>query len=352
VLLDLMVKFDTVCRENDIKYSIDSGTLLGAVRHKGFIPWDNDADVIMLRSEYDRLCKIGPKVFKEPYFWQTNETDPGTLRRHAQLRNSLTTCLLNDEMENGQPRFDFNQGVFLDVFVLDEVPDDTDELKTFRDDLQYYLPLLWDFKEYYRGSGKAEWMKKAQQQAFEEFETVVTRYNGTGQKRVGNMSLLPMRKESTLFARELFTDLVEYPFEGFSFYGPRDYETVLKGFYGDWQKLVIGEDAHGSVFLDLERSYIYYLKDFPVQKKESEEHPILKLYKQRNELIKQRDEAWVHIDSLRRAYENKERDFGCATNRIGQLDKKYKKLKRNILVISSVVIFVLAILFIWKSMII
>ena len=50
VLLDLMVKFDNVCRTNHIRYSIDSGTLLGAVRHKGFIPWDNDIDVIMQKQ--------------------------------------------------------------------------------------------------------------------------------------------------------------------------------------------------------------------------------------------------------------------------------------------------------------
>lgn len=301
VLLDLMIQFDSVCKEYGIQYAIDGGTFLGAVRHKGFIPWDNDVDVIMLRSEYEKLCRIAPTVFKSPYFWQTNETDPGTLRRHGQLRNSLTTCILSDEMQDGKPLFDFNQGAFLDVFILDAVPDDANELVTFEDELQQNLSLLWDFKNYYRISGKALWMKEAQRQAFEEFEASVSRYNGKGQRRIGNISLIPRRRDSMLFAKEIYDDLIDYDFEGFSFPGPRDYETILTGLYGDWHKFVIGDNSHGDTILDVNSPYTEYIKDvYADSHKEilNEEHPILQLYKHRDALLKQRDIAWKDIQQM------------------------------------------------------
>lgn len=349
VLLDLMVKFDNVCRTNHIRYSIDSGTLLGAVRHKGFIPWDNDIDVIMLRSEYERLCKIGPEVFQEPYFWQTNETDPGTLRRHAQLRNSRTTCILTDEMTDGHPRFSFNQGVFLDVFILDEVPDDAEELQRFRGELEQYLSLLWDFKEYYHKSGRSKWMEEAQRQAYEDFEKLVSRYNGTGMKRVGNMSLLPLRKEKTLFAKELFQDLVPYQFEEFSFLGPRDYETILTGFYGDWHQLVMGTEAHGGVLLDMQHPYTDYLTEENVVENQ-DNHPILELYRHRNLLLVQRDEAWATIQSIQNEIEECRKDqekWQLAIHdkqRLSRKVRKYKRICYLLIAISSLLLTVIALI--------
>ena len=101
VELDLLVEFDRVCKENGLKYFASCGTKLGAVRHHGFIPWDDDVDVMMLRDEYDKLCKIAPQLFAYPYFFQTEETDKGSARGHAQLRNSKTTAILKSEASMG-----------------------------------------------------------------------------------------------------------------------------------------------------------------------------------------------------------------------------------------------------------
>ncbi len=326
VLLDLLVKFDSVCRKNGIPYSLDSGTLLGAVRHKGFIPWDNDADVIMLRSDYDRLCNIASSEFEEPYFWQTNETDPGSLRRHAQLRNSQTTDILMSETDNGTPLYNYNQGVFLDVFILDEVPDDRAELMHFCNELECHLNLLWDIKQCYRLSGASAWMTEAQRQAYRQFEQTVSRYNGTHQHRVGNVSLIPSRKESTLFDKTIFDDLVDYPFEDFHFLGPRDYETVLSGFYGDWHQLVIGADAHGQVILDLYKPYTSYLKSQkPVmQQLADKEHPVLTL--------------------LRRYHGLKEGNVVAFTDENQRLKYKIKHLRRKIKLLAAIAILLMLIL--------
>ena len=128
VELDLLTEFDRVCKKNNIKYCADGGTLLGAVRHKGFIPWDDDIDLAMLRSEYEKLCEVAPKEFKEPYFFQTDKTDIDYARGHAQLRNSRTTGILKSEMGTGCK---FNQGIFIDIFPFDAVPEDEKEKKRF-----------------------------------------------------------------------------------------------------------------------------------------------------------------------------------------------------------------------------
>ena len=115
VELDLLNELLRVCNKYNIKIFASGGTMLGAVRHKGFIPWDDDIDMGMLRKDYDKLCKIANKEFQYPYFFQTNYTDPGTLRGHAQLRNSNTTSFLQNEGSE----YSFNQGIFIDIFPMD-----------------------------------------------------------------------------------------------------------------------------------------------------------------------------------------------------------------------------------------
>lgn len=341
VLLDLMVEMDAVCKKYGIQYSIDSGTLLGAVRHGGFIPWDNDADVIMLRSEYNRLCEIAPTAFQDPYFWQTNETDPGSLRPHAQLRNSRTTCILSDETEEGHPRFTFNQGIFLDVFVLDEVPDDAGELQAFREALKKSKTVLWDFKEYYCASSNSPWMEMAQKQAYRDFEALVSRYNGTGQKRVANISLKPTRKEKDFYPKAMYQDLVDYHFEGFAFPGPRDYETKLRGRYGDWHQFVMGDDAHGGVFCDATTPYTHYLKTSLKTVgavSSAAEHPIYRLYKQRDELLQQRDEAWKTLSQEAKTIEEKERDNARYQEELSRVSNLLNKARGKIKIMYIIVI--------------
>ena len=80
VQLDLLNEFITICEKNGLQYFVWAGTLLGAVRHNGFIPWDDDLDVAMPRKDYDRFLEIAPQVIKEPYQLQTNRNDAGVFR--------------------------------------------------------------------------------------------------------------------------------------------------------------------------------------------------------------------------------------------------------------------------------
>ena len=118
VQLDLMEQLFEVCRKYDLRIYADGGTLLGAVRHQGYIPWDDDIDLIMLRADYDKLLEHADE-FEHPYFLQSVYTDPHYTHRHAQLRNSDTACWSKQE-----PRciHRFNQGIFIDIFPADSMP--------------------------------------------------------------------------------------------------------------------------------------------------------------------------------------------------------------------------------------
>ena len=127
--LDLLIKFDKVCQKYGFKYWLAYGSLLGAVRHKGFIPWDDDLDVMMPREDYDSFIKLSSE-FENPYFLQTHETDKGYYYSFAKLRNSNTTAV--------SKMFAFekwNQGIFLDIFPNDVC--NLDDAKRIYDRIKY-----------------------------------------------------------------------------------------------------------------------------------------------------------------------------------------------------------------------
>ena len=116
--LDLLEDFLRICKKYGIKVQVFAGTLLGAVRHKGFIPWDDDVDVWMTQSEFRKLLKVPKEEFKYPRFLQTAWSDPKYFMEFARYRNSETTGIVHYASGEG-----YNQGIYIDVFVLNEYPE-------------------------------------------------------------------------------------------------------------------------------------------------------------------------------------------------------------------------------------
>lgn len=121
-LLDILERFMAVCDKHGLKYWAIFGTLLGAVRHKGFIPWDDDIDIAMPRDDYEKLLKLN--AFSEPYFLQTTTNEEGYYKYAARLRNSNTTIISIWEKRFLEKKIKplHNMGIFISIFPLDGVP--------------------------------------------------------------------------------------------------------------------------------------------------------------------------------------------------------------------------------------
>ncbi len=117
IIMEMLVEFDSFCNKNKIKYVITGGTLLGAVRHKGFIPWDDDADIAMTRIEYKKLKKLSGKLNSDTIFFQDHDTDEAYLWGYGKLRRPGTELI-----RAGQEHMKGVSGVFIDIFPMDDIP--------------------------------------------------------------------------------------------------------------------------------------------------------------------------------------------------------------------------------------
>ena len=115
--LELLIELDRVCRLHHINYVIWGGTMLGAIRHKGFIPWDEDADVAMLREDYEKFKLIVTDLTPSICFFQDNTTDPYYRWGYGKLRRTGTKYV-----RLGQEHIKCQTGVFLDIFPYDDIP--------------------------------------------------------------------------------------------------------------------------------------------------------------------------------------------------------------------------------------
>ena len=119
IQLEILLELDRICKKHNIQYSLAYGTLLGAVRHQGFIPWDDDMDVFMLRKEYDRFCEICvDELDKTRFYLQTHFNTAGYRWGYAKMRRNST-----EYIRKGQEHLQYPSGVSIDVFPLDSVPD-------------------------------------------------------------------------------------------------------------------------------------------------------------------------------------------------------------------------------------
>lgn len=275
VELDMLAEFDRVCKKHNITYFASGGTMLGAVRHHGFIPWDDDIDLMMFRDQYIKLCVVASDEFKHPYFFQTEYTDQGTLRGHAQLRNSETTAILTSEAPLKRK---FNQGIFLDIFPLDNVINNTllfklQEIRAciyktmFRKlsvcSINYNTRSRTIFgkivKHLIRISVPQKLMIKCMTYCYMKFEETCQMYNDRNTDRISTLSFM-FEERSHIKYRSDYSCLIEMPFEFLTIPIGANYEHALDVRYGNWHELVQGTSIHGGIILDTEKPYTEYIK--------------------------------------------------------------------------------------------
>ena len=116
VLLEMLKVIDKVCADHGLRYYLLYGTLIGAMRHNGFIPWDDDADIVMPRKDYDRLMRLPKEAWPDGYFLQSPYSEATSRFAYCKLRKNGTTCIAAEHMH-----IKMHQGVFVDIFPLEEV---------------------------------------------------------------------------------------------------------------------------------------------------------------------------------------------------------------------------------------
>ena len=119
IMLDMLVEFDAICKKYNLKYWLDSGTLLGAVRHEGFIPWDDDIDLSMPVEDYNRFKEIAKDELSDNIFFQTSKTDPAFKFDYIKLRSNRAKIV--EFHEKGRD-VEYHQGLFIDIFPMLTLP--------------------------------------------------------------------------------------------------------------------------------------------------------------------------------------------------------------------------------------
>lgn len=117
-MLEILLEVDKICKKHNIRYWLSSGTLIGALRHDGFIPWDDDLDIEMMRSDYLRLMAVLPSELPEWLALQNDETDPNYFYFYAKVRDKRSRML----EQNGYDRLWKEQGIYIDIFPMERHP--------------------------------------------------------------------------------------------------------------------------------------------------------------------------------------------------------------------------------------
>lgn len=253
----MLCELDRVCEKYNLTYYADSGTLIGAVRHGGYIPWDDDIDVVMMRNDYMRLLEVADQEFSFPLFLQSAYSERNYLRAHAQLRNSKTTgCILADINTT------YNKGIFIDIFPLDNLPDDDDELEKFKKKVRTMWRIINIPYAYHKNILKRIIAKPLQyitsyKRLFAKYEKLCGKYNDVKTQRISYIAY-SQGKDKHIWKKEWFEKHYQVPFEFINIEIPEGYDARLKKEYGDYTVIRQAPTAHGEIILSADIPYTEY----------------------------------------------------------------------------------------------
>ena len=237
ILLNLLKVFDTICRENGIEYSLCGGTLLGAVRHKGFIPWDDDVDVFVTRKNYDKICKIIKRYERKNDIKLLNYYKKGYFATFAKIIDTRTFSSENKRNEK--------LGVWMDVHIIDRMPTKK---------IDFYNSFIRDIKNiryfgsnnYFKVSGNNKlirWLKKKIKLMVRPFIKMVVRNridsfikNNSGIEEI-SFSFGDKVSFWCNIDNLCFDNLVELDFEDLKVKCIKNYDRYLTAKYGDYMEI-------------------------------------------------------------------------------------------------------------------
>lgn len=258
-MLEILKVFDKFCREHELKYSLYAGSLLGAVRHKGFIPWDDDLDVCMARAEYDRFIALWEQSPPEGYILQNKENSPEFWQSFSKIRKDHTTFLQEDR-EAGK----YHTGIFLDVFPIDRIPNGKLNRLLFKWNCMKYQLLTREFVPQKESSvvrsGASLILafspKKGRAKTRQKLLKKITKYND--RRDLETVAIETMASLRKPFASDMLDAYIDLPFENGEFMCFAGWDDHLRRKFGDYMQLPPVEDRawrHHPLIIDFEHNY-------------------------------------------------------------------------------------------------
>lgn len=256
---EILKVIDRICKENKISYSLYAGTLLGAVRHKGFIPWDDDIDICMSRVDYDRFLEAWQRQSPKGYILQNKENTPAFSQTFSKIRKDHTTFLEGD-YERGL----YHAGIFVDVFPFDRIPADKLHQAVFRWNCMIFQLLT---REYVPANSNpvvklgSKFLlfcvpQRKRKAVREKLLREITKYKHD--KSLGIVSTEVLETLKLIYPSDMLDNFVEMEFENELFPCVADWDLNLKMLYGDYMKLPPEEERvwkHHPILIDFEHNY-------------------------------------------------------------------------------------------------
>ena len=261
-ILEVMKYIDKLCRENGIIYFIMGGTALGAVRHGGFIPWDDDLDIFMTPDQYERFKVVFENMNSSQFVLQEWHTTPDYLE-YAKVRMNGTTFI----EESFKDRKDLHQGIYVDIMMLHKVP----EGKLIQKLVYYESKFVTLYALSQRNwkpktSGQAKVLKLLKVLPCKFMVKVcyrrIYKYDSRQDRFKYCYWITPAKFRNGLFDKSFFSEPVDIPFEDTLLLGSARIKEYLEYRYGDYMKLPSKEAqkaaVHAEIF-DVNKDYSEYL---------------------------------------------------------------------------------------------
>ena len=258
-ILKILLAFDKICHKYQLHYCIMNGTMIGAIRHNGFIPWDDDIDIGLPRSDYEKLINHCKEWLIQPFEFVCAENDPLYPLPFGKIQDASTTLIERKHLS-------YLGGIYIDVFPLDGVPNNPLVRRWHFAQYEFLKQALYLVHRdpYKHGHGISSWIPILTRKLFtmsklqHSIRKVLTKYSFEQSSLIADYTegLSGVRDKS------IYSEYAEYSFEGETITGIKHYDQYLTLTYGDYMKIPdnVHKRQHNFYYLDLNMPYQEYKK--------------------------------------------------------------------------------------------